>query len=302
MEGFMVRLRWMVVLLVAAAAWGSARAQGTSGPRTSDSSVGYIDSAIPGDVFRFRFDASFDDNRPTRAEFLYPKGGPQGPGLPLPEKRVDFQELSAYLEVSTSDRLSAFVNLPVRLLQPTVNADKAGFSDLDVGFKLEFLQCEEQVATFQFRTYAPTGDAAEGLGTHHVSFEPALLYFQRLTDCLALESELRLWVPVGGTDFAGNILRYGAGLHYDVARTARCLFTPVVEMVGWTMLNGKETVVPALGAPFVEDAAGQTILNVKLGLRVKFEEQADLYLGYGRALTGDRWYSDTFRVEFRLFF
>src|SRR5947209_1743766 len=84
----------------------AARAQGTSGPRVSDSSVGYIDPAIPGDILRFRFDASFHDTRPTRAEFLYPKGAPLGPGLPEPEPRVDFQEISAYFEMAASERLS----------------------------------------------------------------------------------------------------------------------------------------------------------------------------------------------------
>src|SRR5436309_3057453 len=108
--------RLVAALLVALSAVNAARAQGTSGPRVSDSSVGYIDSAIPGNVFRFRFDAAYTDRRPTRAEFFYSKGAPAGPGLPGPEPRVDYQELSAYLEWAASDRLSGFVNLPVRLL------------------------------------------------------------------------------------------------------------------------------------------------------------------------------------------
>ena len=28
----------------------------------------------------------------------------------------------------------------------------------------------------------------------------------------------------------------------------------------------------------------------------------DVYAGYGRPLTGDKWYENTFRVEFRLFY
>jgi hypothetical protein len=298
----MIVSRWIAGFLVAAAAWQTAHAQGTSGPRISDSAVGYIDSAIPADVFRFRFDAAFQDTRPTRAEFLYPKGGPLGPGLPSPEPRVDYQELSAYLEVAASDRFSAFLTVPTRLLQPEVNPDHAGLSDLDAGFKFAFLRDEDHVATFQLRTYAPTGDSHLGLGTHHFSFEPALLYYEHFTERLGLESELRLWVPAGGTDFAGDIVRYGVGLHYDLGRTAHCKFTPVGEFVGWTVLGGKETVVPPSGMPFVEDAAGQTIVNFKLGLRVQFDDRADLYLGYGRPLTGDRWYENILRLEFRLFF
>jgi hypothetical protein len=298
----MVACRWVAGLLVASLAVSSARAQGTSGPRVSDGAVGYIDTAIPGDVFRFRFDGAFNDRRPTRAEFIYPQGGPRGPGLPVPEPSVDFQELSAYLEVAASDRLSGFLNLPVRFLQPDINPNHAGFSDLDAGFKFAFFRDECQVATFQFRTYVPTGNSHLGLGTHHVSLEPALLCFERLSDRLALESELRLWVPVGGTDFAGNIVRYGVGLHYDVCRTADYTVTPVAELVGWTVLNGKESVVPPSGVPFVQDAAGQTILNAKFGVRVGFGDLADMYVGYGRPLTGDRWYENIVRVEFRLFY
>jgi hypothetical protein len=301
----MVRQRWAVALLLPPLVLGlgaPVHGQGTSGPRVSDSSVGYIDPAIPGDLFRFRVDAAYNDRRPTRAEFLYPRGAPLGPGLPEPEPRVDYQELSAYLEVAASDRLSGFLNLPVRFLNPEVNADHAGFSDLDAGLKYAFVYREDLVATFQFRAYAPTGDAHEGLGTRHVSLEPALLFYDRLSDRLGLESELRLWVPVGGTDFAGEIVRYGVGLHYDLYRSCNLTFTPVVEFVGWTVLDGKESVVPPPGAAFVEDAAGQTILNAKLGLRLKFGDRADVYGGYGRPLTGDRWYENIWRLEFRLFF
>src|SRR5262249_43571648 len=241
--GLMLRHRWSAALLLVFLAISSARGQGTSGPTVSDSSVGYIDPAIIGDIFRLRVDTAYNDRRPTRAEFFYPKSAPLGPGLPEPEPRVDFQELSAYLEMAASDRLSAFINLPVRFLNPEVNPNHEGFGDLDAGFKFAFLQGEDQVATFQFRTYAPTGASHRGLGTGHVSLEPALLLCQGLTDRLGLESELRLWVPVGGTDFAGEIVRYGVGLHYDLCRTSHCTLVPVAEFVGWTLVDGKETVV-----------------------------------------------------------
>jgi hypothetical protein len=295
--------RWRVLsLLVIVLMAGAARAQGTSGPRVSDSSVGYIDSAIPGDVFRFRFDAAYNDRRPTRAEFFYPRGGPAGPGLPEPEPSVDFQELSAYLEWAASDRFSAFVDAPVRFINPELNADHAGFGDLDAGFKFAFFRSEDQVATFQFRTYAPTGDSHRGLGTNHVSLEPALLLYNRLTERFGVESELRLWTPIDGTDFAGEIVRYGIGLHYELFKTSHCTVTPVAEFVGWTLLDGKETVVPPSGAAFIHDAGGETILNAKLGVFVKFGERADVYAGYGRPLTGDRWYENTVRLQFRLFY
>jgi hypothetical protein len=281
---------------------GKASAQGTSGPSASDSRVGYIDDAIPGTMFRFRFDDSFNDHRPTRAEFIYPKGAPAGPGLPDPQPSIDFQELSAYFEYAPFDRLSGFVEFPVRFLQTTVGADHAGFSDLNAGFKWAALFEQDTVGTFQFRVFAPTGNSHEGLGTHHTTLEPALLGWHRLTDRLTAEAEFRAWIPIGGTDFAGDILRYGVGLSYDLGCIGHVQFAPVLEAVGWTVLDGKTSVVPPDGIPFVEDAAGQTIVNIKFGLRSKFGDHADLYTGYGQALTGNRWYENTVRVEFRWLF
>src|SRR5262245_16765222 len=103
-EGIMVGHRWIAPLFGGALAMGPAPAQGTSGPRVSDSSVGSIDPAIPGDVFRLRFDAAYDFTRATRAEFFYARPHPLGPGLPQPEPRIDYQDLSAYLELAAGDR------------------------------------------------------------------------------------------------------------------------------------------------------------------------------------------------------
>jgi hypothetical protein len=280
----------------------AAHAQGTGGPSSSDSRVGYIDDAIPGNVLRQRFDAAYDSNRATRAEFFYARSGPQGPGLPRPEPNVDYQELSTYLETAFSPRFSAFVEVPERFLNPDVNRNAAGLGDLNAGFKYALLYDEDLVTTFQFRTYAPTGDAARGLGTHHVSLEPALLFYKRLDDRSALEGELRYWVPIDGTELAGNIIRYGLGWHYDLAHTRNLVFTPVTEVVGWTVLNGKQNVAFPSGLAEVRDASGDTIVNAKLGVRVKLGSWGDVYTGYGRALTGDRWYENIYRLELRLFY
>jgi hypothetical protein len=280
----------------------AATAQGTSGPRTRDSSVGYIDDAIPGDQLRLRFDAGYDANRPNRAEVFYPQGHPLGPGLPRPEPRVDFQELSEYLELAAGARLSGFVEVPERFLNPEVNPDHTGLGDVNAGLKYAFLYGPDLVATLQFRTYAPTGDAARGLGTNHVSLEPALLVYKPLTERLGCEGEFRYWAPVGGTDFAGDVIRYGLGVHYDLCQTAHTKVVPVVEFVGWTVLGGKETVVRPSGLPEVEGAAGDTIFDVKVGVHLKVGTRGDFYTGYGRPLTGSRWYQDIIRVEFRLFF
>jgi hypothetical protein len=274
-------------------------AQGTSGPTVSDSKVGYIDNAIPGNELRLRFDAAYDSNRATRAEFFYAQTAPGGPGLPLREPRVDYQEFSAYAEAALGERFSAFVQVPTRFLNPEVNDDTAGLGDMDAGFKYAFLRDADRTLTLQFRTFAPTGDAHRGLGNRHVSLEPALLLYKPLTDQLRLEGEFRTWVPVGGTDFAGPLVRYGAGLGYELHATEALRVTPVAEFVGWTVLGGKEAVVNPSGLDSVQDAAGDTIVNVKVGTRLDWGNHFGVYAGYGRALTGEVWYKNTLRLEAR---
>jgi hypothetical protein len=297
----------LAAALAAAVSPGAARAQpaptgDAEGPTVSNSGVGYIDGAIPGNQLRFRYDAAFYNNRPTRAEFFYPRSGPAGPGPRFPETNVNFQDLSTYLEVLVGPRLSGFVEVPVRFVNFDVNPDSGGLSDINAGFKFAFVDTTDLVATFQLRAYAPTGDARRGLGTDHVSLEPAFLFYKPLSERLRLEGELRDWVPVGGTDYAGNVVRYGLGVTYDLCRVGKVRIEPVTELVGWTVLGGKETVVSPSGAVAIEDAAGDSILNVKLGARLIFSDRADVYAGYGRALTGDRWYEDVYRVELRLRF
>jgi hypothetical protein len=276
--------------------------QDDGGPAVKDSSVGYIDSAVPFSHFRLRFEAGYRERRPTRAEFFYAKGAPLGPGLPRPEPSIDYQDLSGYLEIAPTPCFSVFVETPVRFLNPEVNDNTAGYADMLAGFKYAFVSTPDFLATFQFKTYIPTGDADRGLGTHHVSLEPGLLLSKGLLDCLTLEGELRYWIPIGGTDFAGDVLRYGLGVWLGERNPDGFWATPVVEFVGWTCLSGKELVVHSPTSTTVDGAAGDTIVNVKLGVRFGYGERADVYAGYGRALTGPTWYKDIVRVEFRLLF
>ncbi|HXG09862.1 MAG TPA: hypothetical protein VNK04_08750 [Gemmataceae bacterium] len=297
------------------------------------SNTTYIDTAIIRSMVRFRFDAAYDNNVPDRAEFFYAKCGcfrglpaprnagplreflvsrglfrdPSAPGPPLPETGVDYQDIRSYVEIAASQRLSGFVELPVRFLNPEVNDNTAGFGDMEAGVKLGLITdpgC--RYLTFQFRTYIPTGDAERGLGTNHVSLEPALLAFQRFGDRLILEGELRDWIPIGGTDFAGNIIRYGVGVSYFLVGNPLVLaqpvdggfwLAPVAEFVGWTVLDGKGST-----PTFVFDAAGDTIVNAKFGARFGLGNYNSFSVSYGRALTGDVWYKDIVRVEYRLVF
>jgi hypothetical protein len=283
------------------AATEKAPAQGTTVPRVRDSNVGYIDPAIPGDLLRLRIDSADDNVRPTRADFFWSVGPPVGDGPSTPESSVDYQDLMLYGERLLTPTFSGFVDLPVRFLDPEQNPNTAGLSDINFGIKTTLIDRDDMVASFQFRTYVPTGDVDRGLGNDHVSLEPALLLFKPLGDGWGIEAELRDWIPIGGTDFAGNIIRYGVGVHCDLFSAPAWQLTPVAEFVGWTVLDGALSIRQPTGPPVIESAAGDTIVNAKLGVRLKCDGM-DLYTGYGRPLTGDTWYDDIYRFEVRFLF
>jgi hypothetical protein len=276
-----------------------ALAQGTTPPRVRDTNVGYIDPAIPDNLIRFRLDAADDNFRPTRADFFWSIGPPRGNGPAIPESAVDYQDVSVYFETLLTPKLSIFAEVPARFLDPEQNPNTAGMGDMNAGVKLALIDHEDLVTSFQLRTYAPSGDADRGLGNDHASLEPALLVYKPLGERIGLEGELRDWIPIGGTELAGNIVRYGVGLHYDLICGETWQLVPVAEFVGWTVLDGGVSIPQPIGPPTIESAAGDTIVNAKLGARLKFAEPFDLYAGYGRPLTGDQWYEHIFRVELR---
>jgi hypothetical protein len=304
---------------LASAAGGAPEAGGGGGALTGGgvgmaAPGGYLDSAIPQTLFRMRFTAATDDEFPDRAEYIYPKCGcfktPDAKGPPLPETRIDYQELTGYLEWAPWERFSAFIEVPWKFINPEQNSDNSGFGDLQVGFKWAFLYEPGQVMSLQVRNYIPTGEPQSGLGTAHYSIEPSLLYYGKWSDRLEVQGQFDVWVPIGGSDFAGNILEYGFGAAYCVWGNDRIRVKPVAEMLGWTVLSGEQSVFSG-GAVEIESAR-TTIVNAKGGVRIEFGSQpnraagflgnSDLYVGYGTRLTGQWWYREILRVEYRIRF
>jgi hypothetical protein len=260
-------------------------------------------------------DAAYDNNRPDRAEFFYGKCGcfklagldPRAPGPPKPETSVDYQELRPYLEFAAGNRASIFIEGPVRWVNPEQNANEVGFSNLMFGTKIALLAQPDQYLTFVFNTTTPTADVDRGLGNQLWTLEPGILWMRQLTDRIVWHNELRDWIPLGGTDFAGNILRYGTAVSYLFINRPNFRVYSISELVGWSVLGGKEA---AFYSPPVFSASGDTIINAKGGVRFGFGplvgpgnlSRSDLYVGYGRPLTGEVWYKDLFRVEYSLRF
>jgi hypothetical protein len=294
-------------------------------PPIEGSMVGYIDNAIIGSQLRLRFDAGFDDNRPDRAEFFYAQCGCDGPPAQGPQGLVlhlNFQQVYMRGEYAPARRFSVFFEVPVRWVQPQQFVtstgsftNQAGISDVQAGFKFALFASRERYLTFQFRTSFPSGDSLKGLGTNHYSVEPSVLYYQRLTDRWSFEGQLGVWHPLDGKTpgFPGDVFTYGIGPSYELYRGENVRFAPVMELVGWRVLGGKETSgdvlvqqraagVPAANLNPVINSEGTNIVNLKIGARTSIGSHNSFYVGYGQALTHELWYKHLVRLEYRYTF
>ncbi|TWT89500.1 hypothetical protein [Neorhodopirellula pilleata] len=294
---------------------------------------GYIDSAVIRNRVRVRYDNATGANNPARAGFLYPtlatgqdydggRGPVGGVGVGV-GNNVDIEQISTYVELAFRDRFSIFVDVPVRFLgpidfdagQPFDDGTQAGAGDISAGFRWGWIAKSDEHLTFQLRTTTPTGEARRALGTGNTTMDFSLLYDRRFCDVATFFAEFNDWQTldavtlndtggVGSTSTAlldqdANIMRFGVGLGVDFwsnqDRSQPITVTGITELVTWTVLQGVNS---PLDGSQLEDAAGDTIVNGKYGLRISGRENS-LYVGYGHNWTSDRWYSDLFRLEWQ---
>lgn len=290
--------------------------------------MGFIDDARVDSKVRVRVDSAFRVTAPDRAEYFYAKCGcyallstfspnydPDAPGpRPGAVNDLDFNQIDIFGEWAFG-LFSAFGQLPLRWIQPRSFIpgsggsfpNQSGVGDLRVGVKIVAIETGEQSLTAQVQLYTPTGDAASGLGTNHASVEPMLLYFRRLSDDFTLETQFGTLFPFDGSagvptsveeNFPGQVLNYGAGVSFDAYEEGRILFAPIVELVGWRVFSGFQT-SPTVGANPANDT---DILNFTVGARVTVDGTHSVYGGFGHALTGETWYDDIVRIEYRFSF
>jgi hypothetical protein len=260
--------------------------------------VGFLDSAVPKSMVGTRLDLTYNNRQPMRAEYLHPKGGlPNTVGFPLPETRVDYQDLTSFTEYGFTPWFSVFIEGPYRWMNPEINQNRSGAGDMRYGLKLCTWSSDDIIATILFRLYHPSA-RHETLGTNHWSIEPGLLLAYRFNSMIHFEGEVRYFIPLGDSDFQGNVLRYGVGVAYGERRYGWWV-TPVAEGVGWTVMGGKTMLASSADSYEIRDASGQTIVNAFLGLRAGYGRAVDVYAGYGRAFTGEAWFREIYRFEVR---
>jgi hypothetical protein len=270
----------------------------------------HIDLAPVFTHIRLRTDAAWDIPTPDRAEYIQGKNGffrtapvpltdLEAPGPALLETRLNYNDISAYLELAASPILSGFVEMPFRFIDPEQNGDTSGFGDMNAGVKAALLATGDDYLTFQLTTYIPTGDADRGLGTSHLTIEPALLFLERYTERLSFYGEARYWIPIEGTHFAGEIVRYGVGTGYDLGYGSRGneRVTALAELVGWTITHGGVFDANNVAAG-IQDAADDTIINLVLGMRYTLGT-GSFAATWSSAMSHPVWYEDMLRVEYR---
>ena len=281
---------------------------------------GYLDPAAPVTMFRLRYDNAQNNPFPDRGEYFYAKCGcfrqlgldPNANGPNGLNTAVSYQDIRAYFEYAFDTRFSVFTELPLRFVDytslpglPTVGSAN-GFGDMNAGFKYAFIADADEYLTFQFRTYIPTGNSRDGLGTAHVSVEPAILYYRRMENWI-LQGQFSEFAPIAVTSYASNVVSYGSGLGYVMFEGDEVRVIPMLEVVGWTFIGGQKF-NPLQGADSVS-ANGDTIVNVKPGVRVGWGEpgpaslqRQSIYAGFGIPVTGEKFYDQLFRVEYRILF
>lgn len=292
----------------------------SSGPRRRPSMVGYIENATIGSKVRIRFDSGTGVQAADRAEFFYAKCGcyrglpandpaydPDAPG-PGPGVLTDanYTQFNINAEYALTGRFSLVADLPIRSLKPQAFVpgtgsfgNTSGLADVKGGVKLSLSSDSNSQITLQALASAPSGDAAKGLGTNHWSVEPAILYATTVGDLLGFEAQFGSVIPLDGSKgvptsspdkFSGSVIYYGFGPSLDIYSSGATRLAPVVELVGWHVVDGYST--------SEGQAKGTDIVNLKLGARLAFGS-GSIYAGWGKALTDAAWYDELLRVEFR---
>ena len=258
----------------------------------------FQDSPRPVTQTRFRWDRGIDYRFPDSAEFFWAKIGTKGPKNPTPGVR--YNELRIYQEIAASPGASAFFDFSYRSLDSGTNPSEAGMGDLIAGAKTVVLDRELLLVSTQFTTYILAGNSTTGLGTGHVSLEPALLAALKLTPSTYLQTELAYWIPLGGTSgFQGSTFHYHFSLNQNLCRHGDFLnIVGTVELNGYSF-RGQFTDFPS---GIATDLGGRGYVNIGPGLRIQFCDRLDIGLGAAFGITQDHGPRELYRTEIRLRF
>jgi Putative MetA-pathway of phenol degradation len=262
----------------------------------------FQDAARPVTQTRLRWDTGWDLIDPDRAEYFWAREKSSlGPNVIA--HHVNYRELSLYTEAAT-DRIGVFVEEPYREvgvhvspISPTGDGTFSGFGDLNIGSKTLLMDCDLMQFSFQFKTFILSGSSNKGLGTGHVSLEPAFLLTLHLAPDTYLQAETAYWIPVGGDRlYQGNVFHGHLAINQVLWRICHDVqIVGTAEFNEWSVVNGNFT-DPGTGLP---DRARASMFSLGPGARLVICDRIDIGAGTAFSVTGARWAEELVRAEFR---
>jgi hypothetical protein len=275
----------------------------------------FADYARPRTVTRLRYDNLEDMTRPDRNQFWINQVKPVPRGRTIVNPFVRIQQLYLYQEAA-GERGSFFVEYPYRQINQSYAPTQAGFGDVNFGTKALLFDCEMLQIAFQLRTFMPSGNFKNNLGTGQFALDPSILTSLKLGSTTYFQGQFGNWIPLGGPgvnrQLAGGIFYWFMSLNQVL-----CCWTPdspliaTLEMDGWSFEDGGFTRSVTRDAGFhsqptphfVADGGGVSYFNIGPGLRQSICNRLD----FGGAITwatdsAAHWAQPWFRFEVRFLF
>lgn len=260
-----------------------------------------IDAAQPANQFRARVQIAHGYRVPDRAEYFWAAtGGPLGP--PLGESAINFQEARLRVEMG-SKKFSTSFEVPFRAVDPELNSNHAGLSDMQLAIKTVLLDGNQWMLTQYFGTKFSTGSAKMGLGTGSVALEPGLLFRNRLRESTWLHGEMKFWFPLAGDlNHRGQVLKFATGINHVYWETDSKALIPSLELSTYSILNG----LARDSSQQLREVDGDFVLNLTPGIRYAADNRGDFGLfeigaGWAIPVTTQRLADSLLMIESRWF-
>lgn len=267
--------------------------------RPLEDSAFFVASARPQGTMRFRWDAGWGLSTPDRAEFFWAKAGvgPTPTGLYVPD--VDYMTLYQYTETG-GKKFSATFEYRYIEVDPDGAPHGAGFGDMTIGTKTLLFDNGLFQVSFLMKTHMPAGRAYRGLGTGHVSLEPAVVVGIHLASESYLQMEVGEWIPIAADPtYGGSILHVASSFNHTLAYPAPS--SPLIgtlELDTWSFQAGAYT--NSLGV--ATSASGAMYAQTSAGIRWFICKDYDVGASIATGVTNQHWADYLFRTDFRVRF
>jgi hypothetical protein len=209
--------------------------------------------------------------RKVRLDFVSTRGCDNG--------TADETEFNTEFFWALNNRIAVVVESPLIFRRPDDAPRATGVGDTEFGLRFVAFNGETSILTFGLNVSTPTGNDRVGLGAGYTVLEPVALWWYDLGHGNALQSELAIETPLGGSETQSEF-RYNVGVSHTIRATEGLRFfhwlTPLVEVNGLTTLNG--------------DACGQTTVDLTPGLRWTVSDGIHAAVGWSFPITGTRDY------------